>query len=233
MKYGHRSVNQPVQNLITGKCYITSQNHGYVINSNTLPADWKTWFIDTPDCTILCDVLTLAKALSDKEYYVNAVFNKKIIEVGDSYVLFNFDSTKINEKIHNLIQNNKMEVGKIKYHHSNNIIRETAELLAAGKVIGWFQDGSEFGPRALGHRSILADPSIPLMKDFINSRIKFREDFRPFAPSILQEDVSEYFYFDSESPYMILVAQAKYICKQKCPEIVHANNSSMDRPVTR
>ena len=82
---------------------------------------------------------------------------------------------------------------------------KTAELIAEGNVIGWFQGRMEFGPRALGGRSILGDPRNPEMQKKLNLKIKYREGFRPFAPSVLAEDVSEYFECDTISPYMLLV----------------------------
>ena len=79
-------------------------------------------------------------------------------------------------------------------------------MLAEGKVVGWFQGRMEFGPRALGARSILGDPRSQQMQSVMNLKIKFRESFRPFAPSILRDRVSEYFDLDADSPYMLLVA---------------------------
>jgi carbamoyltransferase len=84
--------------------------------------------------------------------------------------------------------------------------RRVAEYLAEGKVIGWFQGPMEFGPRALGGRSILGDPRSEKMQSVMNLKIKYRESFRPFAPSVLRERVSEYFEMDTDSPYMLLVA---------------------------
>jgi carbamoyltransferase len=81
-----------------------------------------------------------------------------------------------------------------------------ADYLADGKIIGWFQGRMEFGPRALGNRSILADPTNPEMQSKLNLKIKYREGFRPFAPSVLEEDTSEYFDLNIHSPYMMLVA---------------------------
>jgi carbamoyltransferase len=81
-----------------------------------------------------------------------------------------------------------------------------AEELAAEKVIGWFQGRMEFGPRALGARSILGDARSPTMQSVMNLKIKYRESFRPFAPSVLRERVAEYFEIDVDSPYMLLVA---------------------------
>jgi len=89
------------------------------------------------------------------------------------------------------------------------LLRQVAELLAQEKVVGWFNGRMEFGPRALGARSILGDPRSPRMQAQMNLKIKFREGFRPFAPSVLRERVTEYFDLDTDSPYMLLVAPVK------------------------
>src|SRR5256885_11879442 len=86
------------------------------------------------------------------------------------------------------------------------IPEKIADLIASEKVIGWFQGRMEFGPRALGGRSIIGDARSPKMQEIMNLKIKFRESFRPFAPSVLRERVSEYFELEEESPYMLLVA---------------------------
>jgi carbamoyltransferase len=86
------------------------------------------------------------------------------------------------------------------------LLDRVAELLASEKVVGWFDGRMEFGPRALGSRSILGDPRSPRMQAQMNLKIKFREGFRPFAPSVLRERVAEYFELDCDSPYMLLVA---------------------------
>jgi carbamoyltransferase len=94
-----------------------------------------------------------------------------------------------------------------------------ADLIAGDKVIGWFQGRMEFGPRALGGRSIIGDARSPKMQEVMNLKIKFRESFRPFAPSVLREHVSEWFDLDCESPYMLLVAPvAKHIRRKLTPE---------------
>ena len=84
-----------------------------------------------------------------------------------------------------------------------------AGLLAQEKIVGWFQGGMEFGPRALGSRSIIGDARSPKMQSVMNLKIKFRESFRPFAPAVLRERVSDYFEFDQESPYMLMVAPVR------------------------
>jgi len=87
--------------------------------------------------------------------------------------------------------------------------KSVAAVLADEKIVGWFNGRMEFGPRALGDRSILGDPRSPRMQAQMNLKIKFREGFRPFAPSILRERVADYFEMDCESPYMLLVAPVK------------------------
>jgi carbamoyltransferase len=88
----------------------------------------------------------------------------------------------------------------------SELIENTATALASGKAVGWFQGRMEFGPRALGARSILADPRNPEMQKNLNLKVKYRESFRPFAPSVLREDVADYFELDEDSPYMLMVA---------------------------
>jgi carbamoyltransferase len=90
-----------------------------------------------------------------------------------------------------------------------DLIEKTATRLSLGKAVGWFQGRMEFGPRALGARSILGDPRSSEMQKNLNLKVKYRESFRPFAPSILREDVSEWFDFDTDSPYMLMVANVK------------------------
>lgn len=101
-----------------------------------------------------------------------------------------------------------LQTKDIRYHKldRNSTPVQAAEVLAEGKVVGWFNGRMEFGPRALGARSILGDPRNPKTQSVLNKKIKYRESFRPFAPSCLAEDTSEYFDMESESPYMLLVA---------------------------
>jgi carbamoyltransferase len=86
------------------------------------------------------------------------------------------------------------------------LIARAVEDLVAGKALGWFQGRMEFGPRALGNRSILADARSPQMQSTLNLKVKYRESFRPFAPAVLREDVAEWFELDGDSPYMLMVA---------------------------
>jgi carbamoyltransferase len=112
------------------------------------------------------------------------------------------------------------------------LVEETARLLAEGNVVGWFQGRMEFGPRALGGRSILADPRDAKMRDTLNMKIKFREGFRPFAPSVLADKASQWFEIDCDSPYMLLVAQVRE-GKRCIPSVTHVDNSARLQTVTR
>jgi len=100
---------------------------------------------------------------------------------------------------------------QIPYHHfeDSDLFSSVAQLIADEKVIGWFQGRMEFGPRALGNRSIIGDARSPEMQSTMNLKIKYRESFRPFAPSVLSEKVADVFDLEDESPYMLLVAQVK------------------------
>jgi len=110
------------------------------------------------------------------------------------------------EEINSFIKSNNLVAKK---YEENELIKIVADLIANEKVIGWFDGRMEFGPRALGARSIVGDARSPKMQATMNIKIKFREGFRPFAPSVLYEKVSEYFEIDKESPYMLLVADVK------------------------
>ncbi len=109
---------------------------------------------------------------------------------------------------------------------SDDICRDTAKLLADQKVIGWFQGGSEFGPRALGNRSLLADPRKAEMKDILNSRVKHRQPFRPFAPIVLAERVREIFEGEEDSPFMLIAKSVRPEWRDRIPAIVHVDGTA-------
>lgn len=102
-----------------------------------------------------------------------------------------------------------LQLHRLPHHRMDRagLVGEVAAALADGKIVGWFQDRMEFGPRALGARSIVADPRDPAMQSTLNLKTKFRESFRPFAPAVLAEDAKDYFDLRLDSPYMLLVAQ--------------------------
>ena len=122
----------------------------------------------------------------------------------------------------------------IKFHDSNNIkyekfekqslLKKTAQLISTGNIVGWYQGKMEWGPRALGNRSILADPRNASMKDILNEKIKHRESFRPFAPSVLEEYASDFFDIDIPSPYMLIVAKVKK--PEIIPAVTHVDGTS-------
>ena len=117
-----------------------------------------------------------------------------------------------------------------------NIEKMYAKLsteIQKGKIVSWFQGKSEFGPRALGNRSILADPRNPKMKDILNSRVKFRESFRPFTPSVLQEHVEEYFEIQIDSPFMLFAAYVKPGKAKLIPAVTHEDNTARIQTVSR
>jgi len=107
------------------------------------------------------------------------------------------------------------------YDDFQKLAADVSAKLAEGNVVGWFQGRMEFGPRALGNRSILGDPRNPEMQKKLNLKIKYREGFRPFAPSVLEEDIEEYFELDRKSPYMLLVAPIREDRKVPLPDGYH------------
>jgi carbamoyltransferase len=111
------------------------------------------------------------------------------------------------------------------------LLEKTAQLIADGNIVGWYQGKMEWGPRALGNRSILADPRRADMKDILNAKIKHRESFRPFAPSILEEYASEYFEIKIPSPYMLMVAPVKK--PEEIPAVTHVDGTGRLQTVSK
>jgi carbamoyltransferase len=124
--------------------------------------------------------------------------------------------------------------GSLRIRHVPGAVHElAADLLAAGRIIGWMQGRAEFGPRALGNRSVLADPRPPWMKDRINERVKFREEFRPFAPSILDERGPEYFESYQTTPYMERTLRFRPEVRCVVPAVVHEDGTGRVQSVRR
>lgn len=123
----------------------------------------------------------------------------------------------------------------LKYFRPDNIVQFTAQEIVDNKIVGWFQGRQEAGPRALGNRSILANPQSHLMKDKLNTRVKRREHFRPFAPSVTEEDCHEIFKMprDQLSPYMILAGEVREKYKSKLPAITHHDGTARVHTVSR
>ena len=112
-----------------------------------------------------------------------------------------------------------------------SLLQNTAKLITEGNIVGWYQGKMEWGPRALGNRSILADPRNKKMKEILNEKIKHRESFRPFAPSIMEEHISDYFEMDIPSPYMLMVAKIKQ--PEKIPAVTHVDGTGRLQSVSK
>ena len=119
-----------------------------------------------------------------------------------------------------------LEKYNLTFHEPESIHVEMGHLLHEGNIVARYFGRGEFGPRALGHRSILANPTLPEMKDAVNARIKHRESFRPFAPACLEERASEYFDIDLPTPYMLLICQAKPDARLLIPAVVHDDGTA-------
>jgi carbamoyltransferase len=118
-------------------------------------------------------------------------------------------------------------------HVSEDICAEAAKLLTEGNVLGWFQGRSEFGPRALGNRSIIADPRSAEMKDKLNKRVKHRQAFRPFAPIVLEERAAEIFEGPGDSPFMLMAKPVRPEWRSRIPAIVHVDGTARVQTVSR
>lgn len=119
-----------------------------------------------------------------------------------------------------------LETFKVQYVRCNGIAKVAADAIAKGKIVGWFQGRMEYGARALGARSILADPRDASMKDKVNELVKFREEFRPFAPAILVERLAEYFVDAYEDPFMIYAPKVQEEKKRHIPAVVHVDGTA-------
>lgn len=148
---------------------------------------------------------------------------------------FVFDSVYLGNSFTNEEIEPVLKEKGVHYYHSSNIARDTARHIAKGKIVGWFQGRMEAGPRALGHRSIVADPTDPAMKDRLNARVKRREGFRPFAPSVLAEKAGEYFVLPKgqQSPFMILIGDVKEDKKSIIPAVTHQDGTARFHTVSR
>ena len=155
-------------------------------------------------------------------YYIHH-FQKKNIENNPSVTIREnvyVGPSYTNEEIRKFLDSNKVSYEKL---DEQSLLEKTAKLISEGNIVGWYQGKMEWGPRALGNRSILADPRDAKMKDILNEKIKHRESFRPFAPSIMEEYVSDYFDIDIPSPYMLMVTNVKQ--PKKIPAVTHVDGT--------
>jgi len=137
------------------------------------------------------------------------------------------------ENIENQIRNTNSQLKWEKFNGTDDLVEHVASLIDGENVIGWFQGRMEFGPRALGNRSIIADARRKENWQKVNLKIKFRESFRPFAPSVLEDHVSDWFELDKPSPYMLLVADVKEEKRAEIPAITHVDGSARIQTVNR
>lgn len=157
-------------------------------------------------------------------YFYNSVLGKpRVFTMEHAYWGPEFS----NEEIEALLK-----LSKVKYRRVKNPSQVAAELIANGNIVGWFQGAMEGGPRALGNRSILADPRDPCMKDKINKYVKYREEFRPFAPSILEERVGEFFEHNGVDPFMVKVFMLKNEKRAVIPAVTHVDGSGRIQTVS-
>ena len=164
-------------------------------------------------------------------FKVCADYKEKIINSENPYLGKDFLSEEIEKILKSKFYNGK--IGYYRIEDKKKLYREAANLITEGKIVGWFQGRMEFGPRALGNRSILADPRNPNMKDIINKKIKRRESFRPFAPSVLKEFQNEWFNSDFENPYMSSLANVKDEKKKLIPAVTHIDGTARFQTVDK
>ncbi|HYP41917.1 MAG TPA: carbamoyltransferase C-terminal domain-containing protein [Chloroflexia bacterium] len=119
-----------------------------------------------------------------------------------------------------------VEQARLVHYRSEEVAEDTADFLAAGHTIGWFQGRAEVGPRALGQRSILADPRRPEMRDYLNSKIKHREWFRPYGPAVIESECDTYFDSGQPSPFMAFVYNVRQEKRQALPAVTHVDGSA-------
>ena len=163
--------------------------------------------------------------------YYSILNNERIIENDAARIIANnvyVGPQYTNDEIKSFLETYKIPYQK---YERQELLQNTAKLIADQNVVGWYQGRAEWGPRALGNRSILADPRNAKMKDILNEKIKHRESFRPFAPSILEEHTSEYFELDIPSPYMLLVAKVKK--PDKIPAVTHVDGTGRLQTVSK
>ena len=148
----------------------------------------------------------------------------KLYNTTSPYLGTEFNNTYVKKILNNEIYKNQINYDFI--HDDDQLFKKTAKLISEGSVIGWFQGKMEFGPRALGNRSILADPRNPNMKKIINMKIKRRESFRPFAPSVLQEYQAEWFESNFNNLYMSSLTTVKKNKQHLIPAVTHFDGTA-------
>lgn len=169
-------------------------------------------------------------------YFIHSSGNSKKIEWSNDYRIQTHKAKGIEPTIKRFSEITNLVVPKsanIKYKKLLNVAKQTAKLIEKGHVVGWFQGGSEIGPRALGHRSILCDARKKEMKDILNKKVKHREPFRPFAGSVMLEKMQEFFDWEKESPFMLFVVPVKKGRENDIPAVTHVDGTCRIQTVTK
>lgn len=195
---------------------------GVALNGNTNTSILKSGMID--DLFVQPAAGDMGLGLGGAQYVYH-----HILERARSYIQF---SPYLGHDVCSEQIEDKLSVAGVAYYRSGDVAGEAAALLAAGNIVAWVQGREEFGPRALGNRSILVSPLIENMKDVLNGRVKHRESFRPFAGAVPLERAAEYFDLDRASPYMLLITQVRKNQRASLAPIVHVDGSIRVQTVT-
>ncbi len=202
-----------VENLcLAGGCALNSKFNG-IIKKNT---SFKNIFIQP-------NAGDAGGSLGSATYYLKNNYKNELSIESNCYLGSSFTNEYIEKNLIEINKKNKnYSYRKLK---DVDLYAEVANRISEGQIAGWFRGRCEWGPRALGNRSILADPRNPNMKEILNKKIKFRENFRPFAPSILFEEKEKFFELNYHSPFMLNVVNVKIDVKEKIPAVVHVDNT--------
>ena len=207
----------PVDELVmAGGCALNSVANGKIFNKTPFRDTWIQPAAGDEGLAIGAALYTCCSILRQPRRYV----------MKDSYLGPEFSSSRIEADL---------KTANLRYQklESEPLLDAVAAQVASGNVVGWFQGKMEWGPRALGNRSIVAHPGLPEMKDTLNARIKHREWFRPFAPSILAERQSEYFEHDHPSPFMLHVYKIRPEKRAQLSAVNHVDDTGRLQTVTR